>query len=140
MIIKLRGAVMSRRQIPKGKRGARDLIETLKDGRSLAMLVDQKLNDGISAPFLGKEAMTAPTPARLSLKFDAPILPVSVERLGGAHFRVAIRPQIEFTPTGDTADDVLGLTTRINEVIEQDVRERPGEWLWLHRRWPKENY
>lgn len=137
LIINMRAKVMSRALIPKGKRGGRALIETLKAGRSLAMLVDQKLNDGISAPFLGREAMTAPAAARLSLKFSAPIIPVSIERLKGARFRVTVHEAIAFAPTGDLTADVLALTTRVNEHLERDILARPEQWLWMHRRWPK---
>ncbi len=139
-IIRERAKVMSRRQIPKGKRGARALVETLKAGRSLAMLVDQKLNDGIEAPFMGLASMTAPTPARLSLKFNAPLVPVAIERISGAQFRITVREPIAFEPTGDATADTLALTTLINEAIERDIRARPGQWLWLHRRWPKALY
>ncbi|NWG70602.1 MAG: lauroyl acyltransferase [Parvularculaceae bacterium] len=136
-VIRTRAAVMGRLQIPKGKRGGRALIEALRDGRSPALLVDQKLNDGIAAPFMGRDAMTAPAAARLSLKFGAPILAGRIERLKGAHFRVIVDPPIAFTPTGETAEDVRALTTLINQRLESYVRARPEQWLWLHRRWPK---
>ncbi len=139
-IIRERAKVMSRRQIPKGKRGARALVDTLKAGRSLAMLVDQKLNDGVDAPFMGLPAMTAPTPARLSLKFGAPLIPVSIERTKGARFRITVREPIEFAPSGDPAADTRALTMLVNEAIERDIRARPGQWLWLHRRWAKDLY
>ena len=138
LIINKRGAVMSRRQIPKGKRGGRALMENLKAGRSLAMLVDQKLNDGLSVPFMGREAMTAPAAARLALKFSLPIIPVSIERKGGARFHVTVHEPLDFAPGGDTGEDVYALTKAINEKLEDFIRARPGEWLWLHRRWPKE--
>ena len=137
LIIENRAAVMTRHQIPKGKRGGRALIETLKSGRSLAMLVDQKLNDGIEAPFMGRPAMTAPAAARLALKFNLPVVPVSIERKNGAHFHVTICEPIRFEPAGDTTQDVLTLTTQINAELEKQIRARPGQWLWLHRRWPK---
>lgn len=136
-IIKKRGDVMSRYQIPKGKRGGRALIETLKANRSLAMLVDQKLNDGISVPFMGRDAMTPPAAARLALKFDLPVIPVSIERKNGAQFHVTTHEPIAFEPSGDTGADTYALTKAINEKLEEFIRARPGEWLWLHRRWPK---
>ena len=138
LIINKRGAVMSRHQIPKGKRGGRALIENLKAGRSLAMLVDQKLNDGIAAPFMGREAMTAPAAARLALKFSLPIIPVSIERTRGARFHVRVHEPLVFTPGSDPGADVYAVTKAVNEKLEEFIRARPGEWLWLHRRWPKE--
>lgn len=137
-IIKHRAKTMSRRQIPKGKRGGRALMQSLSDGRSVLMLTDQKLNSGISVPFMGKPAMTAPAAARLSLKFGAPLIYLSLERLRGAHFRLTAHEPVEFTSTGKSGDDVYALTKKINELLEADIKARPGQWLWLHRRWPKE--
>ena len=102
LIIKLRAAAMSRRQIPKGRRGARALVETLSAGASLALLADQKLNDGISSAFFGRPAMTAPTPARLALKFDVPIIPVRVRRLRGPRFEITVEEPIQFRPQATT--------------------------------------
>lgn len=137
-IIKHRAKTMSRHQIPKGKHGGRALVRSLSEGRSLAMLTDQKLNSGISVPFMGKPAMTAPAAARLSLKFGAPLIYLSLERLKGAHFRLTVHEPIEFASTGKSGDDVYALTKKINELLEADINARPGQWLWLHRRWPKE--
>lgn len=141
LIIKERARVMSRRQIPKGKRGGRDMIEALKSGASLAMLVDQKLNTGgVPSPFFGKPAMTAPAAARLALKYEAPVIPIEIERLNGARFRVTAHDAIPFAPSGDVNADTERLTDLINLEIERMIRARPGQWLWLHRRWGKEEY
>ncbi|HNR75907.1 MAG TPA: lysophospholipid acyltransferase family protein [Parvularculaceae bacterium] len=141
LIIKERARVMSRRQIPKGKRGGRDMIDALKSGASLAMLVDQKLNTGgVPSPFFGKPAMTAPAAARLALKYSAPVIPIEIERLKGARFRVTAHQPIEFAASGDVGADTQSLTDLINLEIEKIIRARPGQWLWLHRRWGKEEY
>jgi KDO2-lipid IV(A) lauroyltransferase len=141
LIIKERARVMSRRQIPKGKRGGRDMIEALNAGASLALLVDQKLTSGgIPSPFFSKPAMTAPAAARLALKYAAPIIPIEIERLKGARFRVCAHDPVAFIPSGDANADTQGLTDAINRAIEALVRKRPEQWLWLHRRWGKEGY
>jgi KDO2-lipid IV(A) lauroyltransferase len=100
------------------------------------MLVDQKMNDGIPVPFFGRDAMTAPAAAQLALRFDAVLMPVRVERVRGAHFRIYMRPPIEVERTGNKHDDTLALMRKVNLEIESWVREEPGMWLWLHRRWP----
>lgn len=123
-------------QIGKGARGTRRIFYLLRNGRSVFLLVDQKTNEGIPAPFFGRNAMTTPAPASLALKLGSVLLPVSNERLKGARFHMKPRPPIEFTPTGDHDADILALTAKINETIEQIVRERPSQWLWIHRRWP----
>lgn len=122
--------------IPKGADGARRLVEVMRDGGHVGMLVDQKMNDGIAVPFMGRDAMTAPAVARLALKFGCPIVAGRIERIGGAHFRVTLEPPIPLPDSGDRQKDVYDLMTRINAIIEGWIRARPGQWLWLHRRWP----
>ncbi|HEY0524477.1 MAG TPA: lauroyl acyltransferase [Stellaceae bacterium] len=135
LIAETRGAVGSE-LIPKGAVAARRAIEALKEGRHLAMLVDQKMNDGISVPFFGRDAMTAPALAQLALRFDCAVVPARVERVGGARFRLVVSPPIEIERTGDRHADTLTLMTRVNREIEGWIRARPELWFWLHRRWP----
>ena len=125
------------RFLPKGQEAARAMVNTLLRGGSIAMLVDQKLNDGIPVPFFGRPAMTAPSLAQLGLQYHCPVLVARAERLGGARFRVTITPP-EFVPdTGNREADVLAYMTRINALLEKWIRERPEQWLWLHNRWPE---
>jgi KDO2-lipid IV(A) lauroyltransferase len=139
LIIRTRGAVMSRRQIPKGRRGGRDMLEALSNGVSLAMYVDQKLNSGgVPAPLFGRPAMTGTAAARMALRFGAPVIPVDLVRMKGARFKMTVGEAIAFTPSGDIAADVEALTARINLEIERMARQAPGEWLWFHRRWGKD--
>ena len=84
--------------------------------------------------------MTSPTPARLALKFGADIVPVSVQRLEGANFRMQTHEPIAFEPTGDQVADIEALTLKINQEIEGMIRAAPGQWLWFHRRFPKDRY
>jgi len=122
--------------IAKGPRGARQLLASLKEGKHLAMLVDQKMNDGVPVPFFGEEVMTAPALAELALRFDCPIVPACIERLAGATFRLSVLPPLEIVRTGDHQVDVLAVMTQVNAQIETWVRDRPEQWLWLHNRWP----
>lgn len=121
---------------PKGKDGARQIVAALSRGGAVAMLVDQKMNDGIPVPFFGRDAMTAPAVALLAQKFDCPIVPVRIERLGGARFRLSLCPPLTRPASGDRAADVRETMARINGVLEGWIRDRPDQWLWLHRRWP----
>ncbi len=140
LIIKKRAAVMTTRQIPKGWDGARGFIDLLKDRHSIAILMDQKLTTGgIPVPFMGHTAMTSPAAARLALRFNLPLVQISTERLHGAYFKVVVHDPIPFEPSGNLGADIEKLTIKINEALEKDVRARPGQWLWLHRRWPKIN-
>lgn len=135
-----RGANPHLGMIPKGAAGARKSIEVLKAGRCLTMFVDQKMNDGIEVPFFGRPAMTAPALASFALKFGYPMVPFRVIRTRGAHFRVEFGEPLECERTGDRNADLLTAMTRVNRVLEGWIGEYPAQWLWLHRRWPKELY
>lgn len=122
--------------VPKGATGAREAIKILKQGGHLAMLVDQKMNDGIEVPFLGHSAMTAPALARLALRYRCVVAPVRVDRLHGARFRITVGETFEPQASGDRDSDVRAIMRRVNDTLGDWIRERPGQWNWLHRRWP----
>ncbi|MBT4879652.1 MAG: lauroyl acyltransferase [Alphaproteobacteria bacterium] len=121
--------------VPKGPEGAKKLLKALKQGQHLGLLLDQKMNDGISVPFFGKEAMTAPAAAQFALKYDTPLVPIFVERLQGPKFHIVIYPPLEIKKTGNQEQDVLRIMEQVNETLEQWIRKHPGQWLWLHNRW-----
>ena len=123
---------------PKGAAGARQVLAHLARGGVLGMLVDQKMNDGIEARLFGRPAMTAPALATLALRFHCPVVPAHVERLGPARFRLVCEPPLDVPHSSDRAADVAALTQRVNDRIELWIRARPQEWLWLHRRWPRD--
>ena len=102
------------------------------------MLMDQKMNDGIAARFFGRPAMTAPALAVLALRLRCPVVPGWVERIGPARFRVTCEPAMPLPDTGDRDADVATLTQAMNDTLERWIRAKPESWLWLHRRWPKD--
>ena len=121
----------------KGAAGARAALAHLGRGGALGLLVDQKMNDGIAVPFFGRPAMTAPALAQFALRFDAPIMPVHVVRLGPCRFRMVCEAPLVVPRTGDRAADILAISSAVNARLERWIREDPSAWLWLHRRWPK---
>jgi len=125
--------------IPKGKRGAKLAMEALKAGKALGMLLDQKMNDGVAVPFFSVPAMTAPAAAAFALRYDCALLPVRIERLGrAARFRVRVGAAMDVAAfAGDAAARQMQILTAINADLERWIRARPGQWLWLHRRWPE---
>lgn len=123
--------------IPKGAKGARMALNSLKNKRHLAILVDQKMNDGIAVPFFGRDAMTAPAIAQFALKNQCPVVPTRVERLGGAKFRITFYDPLTLPNTGDRKQDIHNMMLSINQLLETWITDRPDQWLWVHRRWPK---
>ncbi len=116
---------------PKGL-GTRRLMKTLAEGRAVALLNDQKFREGIPVPFFGHDAMTAPGPTRLAARYKVPIIPMSTVRTGPCRFRVTVHEPIIPHPA-----DTLATVSEITRFIEDRIRENPGQWFWMHRRWPK---
>lgn len=125
---------------PKGMEGGRKLVEGLARGRSIAMMNDQRYDDGPLGLFFGEPVRTNPAAARLARRFDAPIIPMSVTRLKGARFRVTAHPPIAVPRTENLEADIVAGVDAINAFIEARVREHPQEWWWMHKRWPAEVY
>jgi len=121
----------------KGADGARAIVRTLKDNAFLAMLVDQKMNEGLSVPLFGRPAMTATGAPQLALRHGAPLVGAWCERLSNQRFRVTAYPEIPFPNTGNRDQDLYELALRLNRFLEARIRENPANWLWLHSRWPK---
>ena len=115
------------------------MFEALNNGESIALLNDQKFNTGLNVPFFGEEAMTAQGATRLALKTGRPLLPMVVTR-NGANFTVTFYSPIELNNTGNREADVLGGVTQVTQFIEARIREKPAQWFWVHRRWPKSHY
>jgi KDO2-lipid IV(A) lauroyltransferase len=122
--------------IPKGAAGARQLIQALKSRTTVGILIDQKMNDGIPVPFFGRDAWTASGAIELALRYDCTILMARASRIGGAHFRLSVSPPIELARTGDRHADTRTTLLRVHAELERWIREDPGQWFWLHKRWP----
>ena len=125
---------------PKGADGARELLLALKEGRSVAMLNDQKYDGGVSGLFFGRTVQTNPAAVRLALRFGTIIQPMSIQRVKGARFRCVVHQPIAPRDMGDRNGDIEAGVAAINAFIEERVRDRPAEWWWVHRRWPAQAY
>jgi KDO2-lipid IV(A) lauroyltransferase len=124
---------------PKGD-GTRELMQGMKRGDSIALLVDQKYNQGPEVEFFDQPVNASPGAARLALKFGTVMLPLSVVRLPGVRFRVTAHEPIEVADTGDKQADVLNGVQAVNRFVEDRVREQPVDWFWVHKRWPDRVY
>ncbi len=126
--------------LPKGLQGAFGAARVMERGGCLGILVDVKENKGISVPFFGRDAMTGTVAATLALRYGAAIHGLWQQRLGPGRARITVEPPLDVPRTGDEAADTRAIMVAINARVEAWVRERPDQWLWLHRRWPRELY
>lgn len=137
-MVSLRKRVTQAVQVRKGAPGVRTLVKLLREDKFIAMLIDQKMNDGVEAKLFGLRAMTTPAPAGLAVRYNVPIFPAWLERVKGATFRVTIYDPITPRPGADPIEDIMRITQELNNFLEARIRERPHEWLWLHNRWTKQ--
>lgn len=120
----------------KGSSGARVLLRELNDGRSVGVLADQKMNDGISVPFMGHAAMTVSVPFALAAKTNALVLPLQLIRVkNGPYFKGVIHAPLQPNAALDTNDQILDMAFQMNTIFSSWITAHPEQWLWLHRRW-----
>lgn len=113
----------------------RQLVRNLREGRSLGLVVDQRVDGNPLVPFFGVPAATAVSPARLALRFGCDLVPLRMERLPGTRFRVTVTPPLPVPEWGSDEEKVLEMTRRLNVLFESWIREQPGEWMCTKRRW-----
>ena len=122
-------------QIPKGRMGMREIISKIKDGYSIALMVDQRVSEGSRTLFFNKPAHTTTIPAQLALKYDCKLVPISLERKEGPNFEMTIHEPYKIQKTGDDEEDTKNITLKINQVIEKMILKNPTQWIWSHNRW-----
>jgi KDO2-lipid IV(A) lauroyltransferase len=116
---------------------SRAILRVLKNNQLLGILIDQHVRENnVFVDFFGQKAATTRSVATLSLKTDAPVIMLFARRLeGGYRFKVTLSKPIQVEKTGDLEKDIFNLTQRCTNIVESRIRERPHEWLWIHRRW-----
>ncbi|HYU42301.1 MAG TPA: lysophospholipid acyltransferase family protein [Vicinamibacteria bacterium] len=119
------------------RRALPDILRLLRQGAGVAILVDQNVQeqDGIFVEFFGRPAATTTVAAALAVKTGCALLPVHCEVLPDGRYKFVYGRPLEWTTTGNRQDDIARLTQALTTVIEGWVRERPEQWLWMHRRW-----
>ena len=125
---------------PKGGEGARELLQGMQRGESVALMNDQKFSEGPEVTFFGQPVNAAPGPSRLALRYGTVLQPMSVVRLPGARFRVTAHEPIEIPRTDDRQADIAWGVQAVTSFVEDRVREAPVDWFWVHRRWPDRVY
>jgi len=122
-------------QIPKGRIGMREIISKMKNGYSIALMVDQRVSEGPREVFFNKPAHTTTIPAQLALKYDSKLVPISLERKEGIKFIMTIHEPYKVEKTGNEDQDTKNITLKINEILEKMIIKNPKQWIWSHNRW-----
>lgn len=116
----------------------RKLLRQMRQGRSVGLLVDQRVDTGERVQFFGHEMLTSTTPAQFALRFNCELIPVQVQRVGSARFRIVFhQPVTADDPTTDEQEKILQMTGKLNALFEDWIRQRPQDWMCSKRRWDK---
>ena len=127
----IRKKYICKNQIRKGIGGLKKLIKLKKKNYSTALMIDQRVSEGILSPLFNKEALTTIIPAQLSKKFNISIVPVYIERIKGLKFKIKINKPLKFSQE-DTPKDI---TDKLNQILEKFILSKPEHWIWSHNRW-----
>jgi len=122
-------------QIPKGRMGMREIISRIKDGYSIALMMDQRVSEGQKIPFFEKSAFTSTIPAQLTLKYGCKLVPIFLERNESTSFEMTIYEPYDIKKTGNDEEDTKNITLKINQIIEKMIIKNPTQWIWSHNRW-----
>jgi len=122
-------------QIPKGRIGMRQIISKIKEGYSIALMVDQRVSEGPRTLLFNKPAHTTTIPAQIALKYNCKLVPISLERREGANFEMTIHEPYKIEKTGNDEEDTKNITLKINQIVEKMIINNPKQWIWSHNRW-----
>jgi KDO2-lipid IV(A) lauroyltransferase len=128
---KIRINHICKKQIKKGKSGTRELLQLFKDGYSVALMIDQRVSEGIKSKLFGRYALTTTIPAQLVKKYKVEVVPIYIERENNINFKMYINKPI-FFKENDTLEKI---TDDLNGELEKMILNNPDQWIWSHDRW-----
>ena len=128
---RIRKKYICKNQIKKGIGGMKKLISLKKNNYSTALMIDQRVSEGISSKFFNKEALTTTIPAQLIKKFNISVVPIFIERVQDINFKITVNKPINFTEENSIRD----ITDELNKILEKMVLLKPEQWIWSHNRW-----
>ena len=127
----IRRKYICKKQIKKGLTGTKELLLNFKKGTSIALMIDQRVSQGIQCNLFGQKALTTTIPAQFVKKFNAKIVPVYIERKNNKSFKINFQNQLEFTKDSS----IETITTKLNKLLESMIVKNPDQWIWSHNRW-----
>jgi KDO2-lipid IV(A) lauroyltransferase len=127
----IRRKFICKKQIKKGISGTRLLLKEFRSKTSIAIMIDQRVSEGLSCNFFGKKAFTTTIPAQFAKKFNTRIVPIYIERVLGNNFNIKVFDPIEFKKNYNIQD----ITLHLNQILEKMILKNPDQWIWTHNRW-----
>ena len=128
---KIRKKYICKKQIKKGISGTKKLLSFFKNKTSIALMIDQRVSQGVRSPFFNQKAFTTTIPAQFVKKFKCKIVPIYIERFEEVNFRLTVQDPLEFSHD----ESVEAITLHLNTLLEKMILKNPEQWIWSHNRW-----
>ena len=128
---KIRKKHICKNQIKKGYAGTRQLLSLFKKGCSIALMIDQRVSEGIKSRLFNHDAFTTTIPAQFVKKFECKVVPIYIERVDNIKFRLTVNTPINFSKN----EEIDTITLKLNSLLEKMILKNPGQWIWSHNRW-----
>jgi len=127
----IRKKYICRKQIKKGVSGTKEILKYFKSGTSVALMIDQRVTEGMKSLFFKNYAFTTTIPAQFIKKFNCKIVPIYIERKNNENFMLEIMKPINF----DNDLNTENITLKLNQLLENMIIRNPHQWIWSHNRW-----
>ena len=127
----IRKKFICEKQIKKGISGTKEILKHFKSGTSIALMIDQRVSQGIKSTFFNKDALTTTIPAQFVKKFNCKIVPIFIERNNVENFNLEIMSPLTF----NNQETVESITLKLNKILEKMITKNPYQWIWSHNRW-----
>ncbi len=128
---RIRTQYICKNQIRKGRSGTRKILENLKNGNSIALMIDQRVSEGIKIDFFGNLASTTTIPAQIVKKYNCDLVPIYIERLEKYNFKMYVSQPIVI----DSEKSQEEISKHLNKILEKMILRNPDQWIWTHNRW-----
>jgi len=128
---KIRKKFICKHQIKKGISGTKKILNHFKNGTSIALMIDQRLSQGIKINFFNQEALTTTIPAQFVKKFNCKIVPIYIERINKFNFALKVYEPISYSKD----ETIHNITSDLNKILEKMILKNPEQWIWSHNRW-----
>ena len=128
---RIRKKYICKNQIKKGISGTKQLLSFFKKKTSIALMIDQRVSQGIKSNFFNQEAFTTTIPAQFVKKFNCKVVPIYIERVTGTNFKIIIQEPLIFS----NDESIESITLKLNSQLEKLILKNPGQWIWSHDRW-----
>ena len=128
---KIRKKYICKNQIKKGISGTKKLLRFFKEKTSIALMIDQRVSQGIKSKFFNDECFTTTIPAQFIKKFKCKIVPIYIERIHDTNFQIIIHEPIKFSDN----ETIESITGNLNNLLEKMILKNPEQWIWSHNRW-----